>query len=72
MTPVLTGTSEATGTEATAPAVSVADRVGARALHMMGPDTALAEPGDAAIAWEGLLEVSRRLRRSAEELAGTR
>ncbi len=57
-----------TGSEFKAPAVSVADRVGARALQMMGPDTALAWPGDAAIAWEGLLEVSRRLRRGAEEL----
>ena len=35
---------------------------------MMGPDAEREWPGEQAIAWEGLLEVSRRLRRGAEEL----
>ena len=45
-----------------------ATRVAARALHMMGPDAEREWPLEQAIAWEGLLEVSRRLRRGAEEL----
>ncbi len=49
------------------PVTAGADGVAARATHMMGCD---AEAWDAqeAIAWEGLLEVARRLRRGAEEL----
>jgi DNA-binding MarR family transcriptional regulator len=43
-------------------------RVAARAVHMMGPDAEREWPAEQAVAWEGLLEVSRRLRRGAEEL----
>ena len=42
--------------------------VAARALHMMGPETRAVWQADEAMAWEGLLEVTRRLRRGAEEL----
>jgi hypothetical protein len=44
------------------------DRVAARALHMLGADAQSVAAGGEIIAWEGLLEVSRRLRRGAEEL----
>jgi DNA-binding MarR family transcriptional regulator len=43
------------------------DRVAARALHMLGADAQSLHSGEI-IAWEGLLEVGRRLRRGAEEL----
>ena len=43
-------------------------RVAARASHMMGPAAERQWPPEQAIAWEGLLEVSRRMRRGAEEL----
>jgi DNA-binding MarR family transcriptional regulator len=45
-----------------------ASRVAARAFHMMGPDAEDEWAGDEAMAWEGLLEVARRLRRRAEEM----
>jgi len=41
--------------------------VAARASHMMGGDVQRAWAGEQAMAWEGLLEVARRLRRGAEE-----
>ena len=41
--------------------------IAARAVHMMGEGGA-ALAGDAAIAWEGMLELGKRLRRSAEDL----
>ena len=50
------------------PTVSEASRVSARAVHMMGPDADEELTGEQAMAWEGLLEVARRLRRGAEEL----
>ena len=42
--------------------------VEARARHMMGAGPADVLAGDAAMAWEGMLETSRSLRRAAEEL----
>lgn len=39
-----------------------------RALHMMGADAERDWCREQALAWEGLLEVSRRMRRGAEEL----
>ena len=51
----------------TGAAETESDRVAARALHMLGAD-AHAPAGGEIIAWEGLLEVARRLRRGAEEL----
>jgi len=47
---------------------TAAAHVAARANHMMGCDVALWSAGGQAIAWEGLLEVARRLRRGAEEV----
>jgi len=44
------------------------ERVAARAVLMMGRDAELAWTHNDALAWEGLLEVSRRLRRQAEDL----
>lgn len=44
--------------------------VAARAVHMLGPDAERSWTDDDALAWEGLLEVSRRLRRRAEGLLG--
>ena len=41
--------------------------IGARALHMMGVGARTID-ADAAIAWEGMLELVRRRRREAEEL----
>ena len=41
--------------------------VAARASHMMGADVQAAWVGPEAMAWEGLLEAARRLRRGAEE-----
>jgi DNA-binding MarR family transcriptional regulator len=41
--------------------------VAARASHMMGEEAGREWGGNEAIAWEGLLEVARRLRRGAEE-----
>lgn len=43
-------------------------QVAARATNMMGKSAEREWPAEQAIAWEGLLEVSRRLRRGAEEL----
>ena len=48
--------------------VRSAERVAARASHMMGADFGSSTAGAEAMAWEGLLEVARRLRRGAEEL----
>lgn len=45
-----------------------AEQVAARAANMMGPAVERELSGEQAIAWEGLLEVSRRLRRGAEEM----
>lgn len=42
-------------------------RVAARARHMMGIDVEQSWAGDEPMAWEGLVEVSRRLRRGLEE-----
>jgi DNA-binding MarR family transcriptional regulator len=42
-------------------------RVAARAKHMMGSGEGQRLSFEQAVAWEGLLEVSRRLRRDAEE-----
>jgi DNA-binding MarR family transcriptional regulator len=50
------------------PAATDASQVAARALHMMGADAEREWTADEAIAWEGLLEVARRLRRDAEHL----
>jgi DNA-binding MarR family transcriptional regulator len=44
------------------------DRVAARAVHMMGRDAEGAWSHDDAMAWEGMLELSRRLRRQAEDM----
>ena len=43
-----------------------------RAFHMMGPDAEREWSGEDAIAWEGLLDVTRRLRRGAEQLLADR
>ncbi len=51
-----------------APAEAQATAVAARAVHMMGRRTQSAWHAQEAMAWEGLLEVARRLRRAAEEL----
>ena len=53
------------------PASNSADRaaaVAARAVHMMGATAQHALSAEQAIAWEGLLEVSRRMGRGAEEV----
>jgi DNA-binding MarR family transcriptional regulator len=65
---VLEGPSAATGAAQAPPAASEAARVAARAFHMMGPDAEHEWVGDQAIAWEGLLDVTRRLRRGAEQV----
>jgi DNA-binding MarR family transcriptional regulator len=44
------------------------ERIAARAWHMMGPAAVRAWSGEDAMAWEGLVEVHRRLRRQAEEV----
>jgi len=49
-----------------------AARVAARAFHMMGPDAEHGWSSQDAIAWEGLLDVSRRLRRGAEHVLADR
>jgi len=54
--------------EAASPAADEASRVAARAFHMMGPDAERELAGEEAMAWEGLLEVARRLRRGAEDV----
>jgi DNA-binding MarR family transcriptional regulator len=51
-----------------APVAEEIDGVAARAVHMMGADAERAWTGDEPMAWEGLLEISRRLRRGAEDL----
>ncbi len=43
-------------------------RVAARARHMMGPDVERSWSGEQPMAWEGLIEVYRRLHRGLEEL----
>lgn len=53
------------------PAVE-AGSVAARAVQMMGADAAERWDYNEAIAWEGLLEVSRRLRRGAEIMLAER
>jgi DNA-binding MarR family transcriptional regulator len=50
------------------PAAEESSRVAARAFNMMGTDAEEQWAGDEAMAWEGLLEVVRRLRRGAEEV----
>jgi DNA-binding MarR family transcriptional regulator len=47
---------------------SEAARVAARAAHMMGAGAAREWHGEEAMAWEGLIDVNRRLRRGADEL----
>jgi DNA-binding MarR family transcriptional regulator len=54
--------------EARSPTSSETAGVAARASHMMGEDVELHWQGGEAMAWEGLFEVVRRLRRGAEEL----
>lgn len=49
------------------PSPGGAERVAARAFHMMGADAEEGCTGHQPLAWEGLLEVARRLRRGAEE-----
>ncbi len=49
-----------------------AARVAARAYFMMGPDAERGWSTQDAIAWEGLLDVSRRLRRGAEQILADR
>ncbi len=49
-----------------------AARVAARAFHMMGPDAERGWSSQDAIAWEGLLDISRRLRRGAEHVLADR
>ena len=49
------------------PASSATAGVAARASHMMGEGVERDWGGNEAMAWEGLLELSRRLRRGAEE-----
>lgn len=44
------------------------ERVAARAVLMMGHDAEQAWTVDDALAWEGMLEISRRLRRRAEDM----
>jgi DNA-binding MarR family transcriptional regulator len=44
------------------------ERVAARAVLMMGRDAERTWTDEDALAWEGMLELSRRLRRRAEEL----
>ncbi|MCU0307998.1 MAG: MarR family transcriptional regulator [Thermoleophilia bacterium] len=48
------------------------EAITARAGYMMGPNAARAWTADEATAWEGLLEVARRLRREAEALLEAR
>lgn len=45
-----------------------AERVAARAVHMMGDDAERSWSSTDSIAWEGLLEISRTLRRGAEHV----
>jgi DNA-binding MarR family transcriptional regulator len=49
------------------PSAGEAGHVAARASHMMGSDVEREWAGSEAIAWEGFLEVARRVRRGAEE-----
>lgn len=44
------------------------EQIAARAFHMMGPAAASTWSTDEATAWECMIEVTRRLRRGAEEL----
>jgi DNA-binding MarR family transcriptional regulator len=44
------------------------ERLAARAVHMMGRDAERAWNREDALAWEGMLELSRRLRRQAEDI----
>lgn len=67
MTPRSTPTA-ADGLPGPAAAGDGLDVITARALHMMGPAVAERWTCDQATAWEGLIEVTRRLRRRAEEL----
>jgi len=53
--------------EVTAPA-DEPERVAARAVLMMGCDAERAWTDEDALAWEGMLELSRRLRRRAEDM----
>jgi DNA-binding MarR family transcriptional regulator len=46
----------------------MAASVAARARHMLGPDAEHELSPEQAMAWEGMLELSRRLRRRAEEV----
>jgi DNA-binding MarR family transcriptional regulator len=50
------------------PTRSGSERIRARALHMMGDDAAASWDSEQALAWEGMLELGRRLRRRAEEM----
>ncbi len=45
-----------------------AARVAARAAHMMGEGAERSWTGQEAMAWEGMIDVNRRLRRGAEEM----
>ncbi len=50
------------------PTQTESERIRARALHMMGDDAAVSWDADQALAWEGMLELGRRLRRRAEDM----
>ncbi len=54
------------------PSSGEAARVAARAFHMMGADAERGWSSQDAIAWEGLLDVTRRLRRGAEHVLADR
>lgn len=49
-------------------ATAVSAAVAARARHMLGPVAADELTDDAAMAWEGMLETSRHMRRMADDL----
>jgi DNA-binding MarR family transcriptional regulator len=68
MTEKLSGDPPRTRSDATPLGAGVAAHVAARAFHMMGPAAEQEWTGTEPIAWEGLLEVARQLRRGAEEV----
>lgn len=56
-----------TSTPQALPTTTERERIRTRALHMMGDDVAASWDADQALAWEGMLELARRLRRRAED-----
>jgi DNA-binding MarR family transcriptional regulator len=63
----VTGSPHAARAASVDPAAPELARIAARAAHMMGADGA-AWTTDQALAWEGLLELGRRLRRRADDM----